>query len=366
MVKPIQSWIINQKDTFRFPARLSWSLIGIGACNRAPSGGQRRGVAIVLLAFVAICTMSPTSSAATREGHEVDGSTLLASSAGSEFNCLRFDDSKELQLRVRYWVARLARMPVASVFDWVTGMGRPPPGARVEASAQKDCLVQALRESIGEEHGARLETISGWRSFSRQAAIWRRKFQFRAPGFDRISEHARRTCEIWIRPAELRWNPRNPRHRGCWLAPEVESEAALSSEQRQREILQVTSAPGISRHHWGTDFDLFDPSLSASTWLSDRFLLSAYRWMSEHGIKFGFFQPYGTRTMRGDRGYLEERWHWSYYPVAHALSAFIRAHGEAFEKRLFALWGTADEYSYPRRHWRDFVFEINPPLGLFF
>jgi zinc D-Ala-D-Ala carboxypeptidase len=86
------------------------------------------------------------------------------------------------------------------------------------------------------------------------------------------------------------------------------------------KILEYSSMPGSSRHHWGTDVDLND---------LDNFTFEqgpgkkVYDWMVKHAHEYGFCQPYSKKSAEeGGRttGYNEEKWHWSYIPVAKKLT----------------------------------------------
>lgn len=85
--------------------------------------------------------------------------------------------------------------------------------------------------------------------------------------------------------------------------------------KRALKILEFSSMPGTSRHHWGTDIDLNN--------LSDGYFTKKnstgakiYAWLSANAHKFGFCQPYSAgRTA----GYHEEKWHWSYTPLSKPL-----------------------------------------------
>lgn len=89
-------------------------------------------------------------------------------------------------------------------------------------------------------------------------------------------------------------------------------------------ILRFSALPGTSRHHWGTDIDVFDaaavggdyqvqltPAEVASGGVFDSF----HCWLDERiaaDQSEGFFRPYSV-----DRGGVApERWHLSYAPVA--------------------------------------------------
>ncbi len=80
-------------------------------------------------------------------------------------------------------------------------------------------------------------------------------------------------------------------------------------------ILEYSSMPGTSRHHWGTDLDI--NSVEPSYFESGQGA-KVYEWMVENAHKFGYFQPYTAQT-KGRTGYNEEKWHWSYQPIARKL-----------------------------------------------
>lgn len=79
---------------------------------------------------------------------------------------------------------------------------------------------------------------------------------------------------------------------------------------RATEILKYSALPGTSRHHWGTDIDLVN--------LNNSYFESGegkriYEWLKANASKYGFYQPY---TAGRKMGYKEEKWHWSYLPLA--------------------------------------------------
>jgi len=83
--------------------------------------------------------------------------------------------------------------------------------------------------------------------------------------------------------------------------------------KRALEILKWSSMPSTSRHHWGTDIDL-------NAFTNDFFAkgkgLKMYNWMLENAATYGFCQPYTTKDEKRPNGYNEEKWHWSYLPIA--------------------------------------------------
>lgn len=84
--------------------------------------------------------------------------------------------------------------------------------------------------------------------------------------------------------------------------------------KRALQILTYSSMPGTSRHHWGTDFDI--NSLSPA-FFSKGAGKKAYDWLTAHAADYGFAQPY---TAGRNKGYNEEKWHWSYTPLSRAMT----------------------------------------------
>lgn len=135
--------------------------------------------------------------------------------------------------------------------------------------------------------GVRLTIISATRPFNHQKTIWEAKWQ----GKRQVN--------------------------GRMLPPVVKDE-----EKRARLILQYSSMPGTSRHHWGTDIDLNDlnnPYFEKGTGKK------IYDWLVAHAHEYGFCQVYSEQGPDRPNGYLEEKWHWSYVPVARRLTEQYKA-----------------------------------------
>lgn len=83
--------------------------------------------------------------------------------------------------------------------------------------------------------------------------------------------------------------------------------------ERALEILRFSAMPGTSRHHWGTDIDI--NSLNNNYFNSGRGK-QEYTWLQENAHEYGFCRPYTRKGSTRDAGYEEEKWHWSFMPVA--------------------------------------------------
>ncbi|WP_299124381.1 M15 family metallopeptidase [uncultured Winogradskyella sp.] len=90
---------------------------------------------------------------------------------------------------------------------------------------------------------------------------------------------------------------------------------------RAQKILEYSSMPTSSRHHWGTDLDL--NSLSNS-YFSNGKGKAIYDWLNANANDYGFYQVY-TEKENGRTGYNLEKWHWSYLPLASAYIEFYNA-----------------------------------------
>ncbi|UJH91388.1 M15 family metallopeptidase [Antarcticibacterium sp. 1MA-6-2] len=92
-------------------------------------------------------------------------------------------------------------------------------------------------------------------------------------------------------------------------------------QDRIKRILEFSSMPATSRHHWGTDIDI--NSVESSYFTSEKGI-AEYQWLINNAGKFGFYQVYNNQAS-GRTGYSEEKWHWSYMPLA---NFFLRAYNE--------------------------------------
>ncbi len=94
-----------------------------------------------------------------------------------------------------------------------------------------------------------------------------------------------------------------------WLR---EKYKGMSDRDKVADIMKFSSMPGTSRHHWGTDVDF--NSVELAYWQSATGK-KVYAWLVQHAATFGYYQTY-TDKANGRSGYEEEKWHWSYIPIA--------------------------------------------------
>jgi len=87
---------------------------------------------------------------------------------------------------------------------------------------------------------------------------------------------------------------------------------ALAPLDRAKKILEYSSMPSTSRHHWGTDMDINNLN---NSYFEKGKGKKEYDWLVENANSFGFYQVY-TNKKGGRTGYNLEKWHWSYLPLA--------------------------------------------------
>lgn len=118
------------------------------------------------------------------------------------------------------------------------------------------------------------------------------------------------------------------------------SKAIGDPVERAKIILKFSSMPGTSRHHWGTDVDL---NALENDYFETELGKRAYTWLKENASVYGFCQTYTPKNSSRSSGYEEEKWHWSYIPLAKSfLSQYIQKVSYD-DLKGFEGWETAKE-----------------------
>lgn len=165
---------------------------------------------------------------------------------------------------------------------------------------------------------------------------------------------ATRTFDDQKRLWENKWTAKTPVNTdtGEYLPKPSSLQDTLSKDQRALRILEFTAMPSASRHHWGTDFDLND--VNPSYWATAKGQRE-YAWLVQNAPGFGFCQVYSANR---STGYHEEKWHWSFLPVARNLT-------NEYEKQIIDSDITLTEFigsetAITTRFIENFVLGINP------
>lgn len=128
---------------------------------------------------------------------------------------------------------------------------------------------------------------------------------------------ATRNFENQKRIWENKWTGKTILEDNTNAAKDIKDEVA-----RAKKILEYSSMPGTSRHHWGTDMDFNN---FTNEWFASGEGLKLYKWLQQHAHTYGFCQPYTRIGSDRQSGYFEEKWHWTYVPVSTAITAQIKS-----------------------------------------
>jgi len=87
------------------------------------------------------------------------------------------------------------------------------------------------------------------------------------------------------------------------------------------KIIEYSTIPGTSRHHWGTDIDIVDGyrKVEGDVLVPEKSgpggpYEDLKKWMDEHSKSYGFYLVYTDIPKR--RGFKYEPWHYSYAPIS--------------------------------------------------
>ena len=133
-------------------------------------------------------------------------------------------------------------------------------------------------KSEAEKSGISLKVISSYRDFKHQNSIWTRKYK---------------------------------RYTSTGLSP----------EDSLKKIIEYSTIPGTSRHHWGTDLDIVDSHVKQPKHVlnppnfEEGACFGPFKtWMDLNANRFGFYLVYTNDINR--KGFKYEPWHYSYKPLS--------------------------------------------------
>lgn len=184
----------------------------------------------------------------------------------------------------------------ASQTDMLTGKSRihltPLPNALsphhyLQNEAVKGFL--ALQQAA-KNAGFNLQPASTFRDFERQKQIWNGKFE----GLRKVHDDHGNALDL----------------------------TTLNDWQKCQAILRWSALPGASRHHWGTEIDIFDPDLLPTDqplqlepweYQTGGYFQQLTNWLLVNAEQFGFSFPFLECE---DKKIGLEPWHISYFPLS--------------------------------------------------
>lgn len=209
--------------------------------------------------------------------------------------------------------------------DELIGKGKPVLSGD-DFKLRNDAKLQFnLMKKAAKEKGFNIHVVSSYRSYSHQNGIWERKYK-------------------------------NYRSQG------------LTHQKTIEKIIEYSTIPGTSRHHWGTDLDIIDATkgipnnpLSETHFNKGGQMHNFKLWLDENSESFGFYLVYTNKA--GRKGFAYEPWHFSYKPTSLKM---LKAYKELDIKKILQsnkLMGSenfTDEFI--EKYRKENILDINPSL----
>ena len=135
-----------------------------------------------------------------------------------------------------------------------------------------------LMKSEAQKAGFKIHVVSSYRNYTYQNGIWERKYK---------ANQAKK----------------------------------IAAKQNIDKIIEYSTIPGTSRHHWGTDLDIIDaikgiPSdpLNEKHFNVGESMHKFKLWLDENASKYGFYLVYTDNINR--KGFKYEPWHFTYKAIS--------------------------------------------------
>mgnify|MGYP001613182670 FL=1 len=135
-----------------------------------------------------------------------------------------------------------------------------------------------LMKSEAQKAGFKIHVVSSYRNYTYQNGIWERKYK---------ANQAKK----------------------------------IAAKQNIDKIIEYSTIPGTSRHHWGTDLDIIDaikgiPSdpLNEKHFNVGGSMHKFKLWLDENASKYGFYLVYTDNINR--KGFKYEPWHFTYKAIS--------------------------------------------------
>lgn len=187
-----------------------------------------------------------------------------------------------------------------------------------------DAFLEMKKAAYGD--GIDLKIVSSYRSYFRQDTIWERKYM------------------------------------------DFTQKRGMSKLAAIEKIIEYSTIPGTSRHHWGTDADIIDgyPKTTGGVLDPKKYEVGGpfelfKQWMDENANTYDFYLVYTDDPKR--KGFKYEPWHYSYAPISKPMLKAYR------KKNIFKLIMQEDilgKENFTSGFLKDYIqnniLDINPEL----
>ncbi|WP_340065203.1 M15 family metallopeptidase [Ascidiimonas aurantiaca] len=208
--------------------------------------------------------------------------------------------------------------------DDLLGKGTPELFGEGKLRKQAHEAFLNMKEAAAKE-GFTIKIVSGYRNFDRQKLIFERKYK-------------------------------------------KFTQAGLSSIEAINKIIEYSTIPGTSRHHWGTDIDIIDDhgNYEGDVLVADKFhgegpFCKFREWLEQHANTFGFYIVYTNDPDR--KGFKYEPWHYSYAPISKPM---LQAYKKLDIRKILQEQNLAgSDYfteSFMDAYIKNHILDINPQL----
>ncbi len=144
---------------------------------------------------------------------------------------------------------------------------------------EESCNAYLAMKKAAYTAGFDMKLVSGYRDYYRQEAIWNRKY---------------------VKYTDIQ---------------------GLSPTEAIAKIVEYSTIPGTSRHHWATEVDIIDgyPKTSGDVLVPEKFEAGGpfegfKKWLDKNANTYGFHLVYTDNYFR--KGFKYEPWHYSYAPLS--------------------------------------------------
>ncbi|PLW67922.1 M15 family metallopeptidase [Pseudohalioglobus lutimaris] len=195
-------------------------------------------------------------------------------------------------------------------------------------------------EQLTGQDASHLVAVTGDHHLQPQAAeaFLRLQAQARLAGFELAIASSYRSYQRQLAIFNGKARGERPVHDDAGAAVNLQ---ALTDADKLAAILRFSALPGTSRHHWGTDLDVFDAGavpedyrlqLTPDEVTAGGPFCALHDWLDARMAaddSCGFYRPYGQDL----GGVAPERWHLSYAPLSAPCDGRVTAND------LLELWG---------------------------
>lgn len=193
-------------------------------------------------------------------------------------------------LSITFYTAFLFAQERPITVDFLTGKKNEEVKQNTLSLLPEVAIAFSKMQQAALRDGINIEIVSSYRSFERQQLIFNRKYQkYRLQGLDSVNI--------------------------------------------LKKIIEYSTIPGTSRHHWGTDFDIIQKvkNTPKNLLLAENYeneggaFCEMKEWMDKHANAYGFYLVYTNTANR--TGFKYEPWHYSYAPISkNLLAQFLNKH----------------------------------------